>query len=170
MRTETRPFSLFGDAAMGALFGLVVVGLLPGSARSAILNAAPLPDLDSPALGVEARFAMFQKQFGKIYATEDASKQALSAFRANDKVVQQVNSNSSKTYELGHNEFSDLTWLQFHAKYIGAGLLPTPKERAFDHSLVNATFNDEVNAGAQSLDWVEKGAVTRVKNQASCGS
>jgi hypothetical protein len=150
---------------------LGLVGLLPQSAHSLEAKVlVPLPDLDSPALGVDARFQLFQQQFSKVYATEEATNEAMSAFRANDVIVQSANSNSSKTYELGHNEFSDLTWQKFHAKYIGAGLLPTPKNRKYDYSLLNETFRTQVNANAQSLGWVEKNAVTAVKNQAQCGS
>jgi len=132
---------------------------------SATLNlqlALPVDQLDGNTLSLENKFALYKEKFGKTY-TDEAS--AFSAFTENDKIIQEHNS-GNHSWTLGHNEFSDLTWEQFSSTYVG-GYLSNPhlnREKNYDLSLLNQT------EFADSVDWVTKGAVTPVKNQAQCGS
>merc|ERR1719454_1700031 len=67
------------------------------------------------------------------------------------------------SYRLGHNELSDQSREDFAAGYLGLVVNPN-RTKVFD-----ATLNLS-GPYADSLDWVSKGAVTPVKNQAQCGS
>jgi len=116
-------------------------------------------------LSVDAKFESFKAEHGKTYATADAEAAAKAAFVANDAIINEHNA-KGLSYWLGHNEFSDLTWEQFKALYVGKfSENPTlNRERNFDYSLLNETVT------ADAVDWTTKGAVTPVKNQAQCGS
>merc|ERR1719506_3288967 len=88
----------------------------------------------------------------------------MSAFASNEVIIAEHNA-KGLSYTLGHNEFSDLTWEEFHATHMSELFTnKAPKN-------VNRVFirNDEAPL-ADSVDWVTKGAVTPVKNQQRCGS
>jgi len=110
------------------------------------------------------KFESWKKEMGKSYATVDEMTAAVTAFAANDKIIEETNA-KNLSYKLGHNEFSDLTWEQFQARHMSelfTNRNPTNAER------VHITMGG--NTIADSIDWVEKGAVTPVKNQQRCGS
>jgi C1A family cysteine protease len=66
---------------------------------------------------------------------------------------------------MGMNEFGDLTFEEFHARYTGfAGERNEYARKQNLHEVI------EGETYADSLDWVSKGAVTPVKNQGQCGS
>merc|ERR1712072_506245 len=64
----------------------------------------------------------------------------------------------------GVNEFADLSWDEFAATHLG---YKSDGNRWGD--LPKVAF-PEITDVADSIDWVSKGAVTPVKNQAHCGS
>jgi C1A family cysteine protease len=66
-------------------------------------------------------------------------------------------------YTTGLNQFADMTNAEFTRKYNGLNARAMPKKD------LNVELLDTNNL-ADSVDWVAKGAVTPVKNQASCGS
>merc|ERR1711871_1766908 len=65
------------------------------------------------------------------------------------------------TFELGMNEFGDMTHSEFKAKYLGFAGVNSSRVR---DEVVLPAANDD------SVDWRTKGAVTPVKNQGQCGS
>lgn len=73
-----------------------------------------------------------------------------------------------KTFTVGHNEFSDLTWEEFRAKYTGF------KDRSnYLRSKDNTKRSVYKYQGLDipdDVDWTTQGAVTDVKNQMECGS
>lgn len=66
------------------------------------------------------------------------------------------------TYKLAVNMFADMSPQEFKAKYLGRRG-PASPETAEVHQVGQRVVPD-------SIDWVTKGAVTPVKNQAQCGS
>jgi len=118
-----------------------------------------IPDIDSVDMTIEAKWTQFKKQFNKAGST------GFEAFKSNDAIIQEHNA-KGLSWWLGHNQFSDLTWDEFK----GAGYVGKPenfvldREMNYDYSLLNQT------APLVDIDWVAKGAVTPVKNQAQCGS
>merc|ERR1719163_690979 len=82
-------------------------------------------------------------------------------FMKNDATIIEYNA-KKLSYQLGHNQFSDQSWEQFAAGHLG--YVNLNRTKVFDDTL------DLSGPFAKSLDWVSKGAVTPVKNQAHCGS
>mmetsp|Transcript_93799 Transcript_93799/g.155020 ORF Transcript_93799/g.155020 Transcript_93799/m.155020 type:complete len:303 (+) Transcript_93799:3-911(+) len=70
------------------------------------------------------------------------------------------------SYTLGVTPFTDLTFEEFRAQFVG-GMTKLAAEE-----MKNLTkFEKPVGfTTPQSIDWVEKGAVSSVKNQGNCGS
>merc|ERR1719267_198551 len=70
----------------------------------------------------------------------------------------------NNTYTMKMNQFGHLTADEFHAQYTGLKMPPT------DYSVPRTVFEAPAGEPPASVDWVEKGAVTPVKNQGTCGS
>ena len=58
------------------------------------------------------KFNEWKLTHAKTYASSDAEASALAAYASNEAIINEHNGKGS-SYELGHNEFSDLTWDQF---------------------------------------------------------
>jgi C1A family cysteine protease len=126
--------------------GILLTGVIGGS------NAGEL---------LSEKFASWILRFEKHYESEGDRALAFQNFVQNDEMYASHNA-KKLSWTLGHNEFSDLTWEQFSRSRLG--LSGVFEKTNVDYSLLNATNL------ATSVDWVEKGAVTPVKNQGSCGS
>jgi cathepsin L len=73
--------------------------------------------------------------------------------------MEKHNSDASQTWQMGVNQFSDLTKEEFVSTYLGE-LNVEVKE-----------LNEPINAGfTVEVDWRTKGIVTAIKNQGQCGS
>jgi C1A family cysteine protease len=86
----------------------------------------------------------------------------------NDKHIENVNF-QNLTYTLGHNQFSGMSGDEFR-EYLGYSKL-----FGETYNLRGALSFETVGAGdltslPKSIDWVELGAVTSVKDQGQCGS
>lgn len=80
-------------------------------------------------------------------------------FLANEKYIQSFNADDH-SYSLAHNEFSDLSAIEFRRMYLS----PMAAERTGHQS------SSPYQALPTSVDWRTKGYVTPVKNQGQCGS
>jgi len=136
----------------------------------ALANAVPLYKVGSLSFTseVDALFERFKADYAKAYYDEHDESFRKSVFAANLNKIRSHNAEADAgkhTYTLGMNEFGDMTWEEFHARYTGfnrnASLEEDRPKKFQDLSHVKV---------AESVDWVESGAVTGVKNQGSCGS
>ena len=91
----------------------------------------------------------------------------MAAFADNDRYITKTNS-EKHSYKLGHNEFSDLTWEQFQQRHMSELYLNRAPKNSQRVHISKGTVG--ATALPDSIDWVEKGAVTPVKNQGQCGS
>jgi len=109
------------------------------------------------------KFAAWKTEMGKSYDTPELEAKAMASFASNEKIITEHNA-KNLSYTLGHNQFSDLTWEEFRATHMSELFLnKVPKNMERVH----------ISQGIErknSVDWVSKGAVTPVKDQARCGS
>merc|ERR1712070_113242 len=107
-------------------------------------------------------FSQFKADFNKLYATEAELLQRFEMFTKNVNFINNFNEKEAANagYTMGINQFTDWTTEEFSA-YL------TYNASAKRHD--NIVLLDETNL-EDSVDWVAKGAVTPVKNQAQCGS
>jgi C1A family cysteine protease len=89
----------------------------------------------------------------------------LEAYKANDLIIKEHNAGNS-TYTMGHNQFSGLTNEQFKKMYLSQNyaIFDAARPKNYNMELANA------KVASDPIDWVAKGAVTPVKDQAQCGS
>lgn len=88
----------------------------------------------------------------------------LNNFANNDDTITRHNYNEDNTFELGHNQYSHLSFEEFK-QYIRLGLdSPAPE------TVASTILTGNVTALPTSIDWSQKGAVTGVKDQGNCGS
>ena len=88
-----------------------------------------------------------------------------SIFKDNLNLIMQHNAEHAEgkhRYKLAVNRFADMTRAEFSRTMLGLNA-PNKKETKVDETLL------ESSSTPSSIDWVEKGAVTPVKNQGSCG-
>jgi len=109
---------------------------------------------------VEQQFEAFKAKYGKVYATPAEEQHRFEIFKENY-FATAVESRRLKPYTTGITQFSDLTTQEFKATYLGVSRAPVVANH--NEAKISSSLPDAVN-------WVEKGAVTPVKNQGHCGS
>ena len=139
-------------AVVGAIAVVAIVALTqsPGSSMSLFSS-----DLSTH----EVAFMNYITEYRKSYFNRDEYEFRYSIFRSNMLAADKHNSDASRTYDQGVNQFSDLTEEEFR-QYLGVVVPEAPQRGPV------AEFND-VSA---NTDWVAQGYVNAVKDQGSCGS
>ncbi|KAI8609586.1 hypothetical protein BC830DRAFT_827385, partial [Chytriomyces sp. MP71] len=118
--------------------------------------AAPAPN--HPHVDVHVAFDAWKGRHSKNYATveEEATRKAI--FTQTHKDIHIHNSDPTQSFKKGHNQFSDMTFDEYKAILTPFNVSQAPSARR-DGSL-----------STQSIDWVKKGYVTPIKNQAKYGT
>lgn len=111
-------------------------------------------------------FESWLDRHGKRYESIEEKLHRFEIFKDNLKHVDERNK-AVTNYWLSLNEFSDMTHDEFKQRFLGLRVddrLPRRNEfpREFEHQ--------DFDSLPKSVDWRKKGAVTRVKNQGSCGT
>jgi len=111
----------------------------------------------------QQQFASFVKKFHKSYQHDEFFAR-YTVFKANfDKI--RLHNKGQHAYTMAINEFADLTFVEFHARF--TGLLP--RSNAYARSMNAAEIDMDIDVPA-SVDWRTQNAVTPIKNQGQCGS
>ena len=129
------------------------------------LTGAGLYFLSAPSSDEAAKqaFIDFKMKFNKSYGSKNELNYRFGVFKNALNRIQEVNTDSSKTYTLGINRFADLTFEEFSNQYLNLKI-----EGNGDLVETRASV-PKVQAG--EVDWRNtSGAVGAVKDQAQCGS
>jgi C1A family cysteine protease len=132
------------------------------ASKLALAGAVGAMGTGVPAPNYDTMWKDFQEQWPKKYADGEREKR-FQIFKDN---VDTIHSENQKghSHMLGVNEFADMTSEEFSQKYLGF-VPPTRTERLQSVPWIRPNLT-----APASIDWVSKGAVTAVKNQAHCGS
>lgn len=106
-------------------------------------------------------YSVWKIQFNKTLLSAEENNVKLGVFYENYKKIISHNEDTNRTYDLGLNEFMDLTHEQFANFYLTADI-PSDFNLSVKHLSIEALKD--------SVDWTKVGAVTAVKNQGQCGS
>ncbi|KAF5395352.1 Cysteine proteinase Cathepsin F [Paragonimus heterotremus] len=104
-------------------------------------------------------YEQFKRDYRKSYANDDDEKR-FAIFKDNLVRAQNYQLKEQGTARYGVTQFSDLTPEEFAAKFLSPRM---------DDRVERVQLND-LKSAPESFDWREKGAVTPVENQGSCGS
>eukprot|EP00003_Mantamonas_plastica_P019629 TRINITY_DN3193_c0_g2_i1.p1 TRINITY_DN3193_c0_g2~~TRINITY_DN3193_c0_g2_i1.p1 ORF type:complete len:194 (+),score=55.12 TRINITY_DN3193_c0_g2_i1:1-582(+) len=111
-------------------------------------------------------FNEWMHNHGKTYASDGEFQARFAIFRENLEKIETHNAQESKTFEMGLNQYSDMTWNEFRAAY----LLNSPQNCSATNEPGFELVSNNPEGIPRSVDWRQKGVVTPVKNQGNCGS
>ncbi|XP_028392183.1 cathepsin L1-like [Dendronephthya gigantea] len=127
------------------------------------ITTASLAEESDTKFGNEAQWLVWKNIHGKIYADTNEDNLRKAIWRSNLKKVADHNKGNN-SYRLAINHLGDLTEIEYKALMLGTKYWPGIRTNG-------STFLPPSNVRLpSSVDWREKGYVTRVKNQGSCGS
>ncbi len=110
---------------------------------------------------VRSRFDAWVKEYRIVARDGSHRMEMFDKWQDNDGYIKYVNG-QNLTYSLGHNAFSGMDSDDF-SSYIRSRGYYAPHE-------IDSIFRHYTGTVPESVDWVEKGGVTPVKNQGQCGS
>lgn len=112
----------------------------------------------------EFEFHKWTSAFSREYKDLNEYIKRRNVFQRNLDFIVGHNSDETKNYRLGLNNFSDMSFTEWRQDYLGyRPELKTVKNK-------NRLVHETQTAVPDSVDWRQKGAVTPVKNQGQCGS
>eukprot|EP00249_Psilotum_nudum_P013171 c24193_g1_i1 orf=1-1041(-) len=155
-----------GPLVLAFLGVFVVFGFAGTSASEFSILGYDTEDLASE----ENTFALYETWIAKhhkYYDSVDEKQKRFEIFRDNLQFIDEHNK-KNLDYWLDLNQFADLSHEEFRSRFLGTKIdsatrhLRKQGKRSFKY--------ENVTDIPQSIDWREKGAVTPVKDQGSCGS
>lgn len=114
---------------------------------------------------VERMFDDFVVRYNRTYTSVEERSLRLRIFRENLEIIKQLRKNEQGTAEYGVNLFADMSREEFSARYLG--LRP---DLRLDNEIPLPTAEIPEVELPPSFDWRQKGVVTPVKDQGTCGS
>ena len=111
----------------------------------------------------ELEFSKYAARYNKFYGDIKEFAMRLQRFVHWDKLISEHNSTNGANFHLGHNQFSDWT----DAEYLA--ILGYKKSGTDKKDRRNVELFDDSDLPA-SVNWVEAGGVTPVKDQLHCGA
>jgi cathepsin L len=146
----------------GFAITLAVVGV---AATVAVLALSEAPKLTQLFSSVDLKadhfeFAQFLARYGKSYGTKEEFQFRFEQYLQNMALIRDSNSQNDNTFVLGANKFTDYTAAEYKRLL---GYRPSGASNGNVAAL-------DVTGIPTSVNWVDAGAVTGVKDQGQCGS
>ena len=110
-------------------------------------------------------FKSYKEKYGKDYQNDFEQIMRFGIFTANRHSIEDHN-NKGASWTMGVNLFSDLTKTEFKIRNLCVHKSFEAEKLRFK----KGTKSEEAEEPPESIDWREKGAVTPIKDQQSCGS
>merc|ERR1711915_73651 len=114
---------------------------------------------------LDGQWEQFKTKYAKAYPRTVESRRRL-IWEDNHKFIQEHNAKYAaglESYEVGENEFNDMTNEEFVSMMNGLRYSETSER-------LNPVFSPSLDSVPEKVDWREEGYVTGVKNQGQCGS
>jgi C1A family cysteine protease len=119
-------------------------------------------------------FQRWKEEHRRVYRHAEEAEKRFENFRRNLKYIIETNakkrsSASPKAHRLGLNRFADMSNEEFRQMYISKVKKPVKK---VSNTLISRSMQEKVQScddAPSSLDWRNKGIVTPIKDQGSCG-
>lgn len=174
------------NAALAIVLGVLVAGIIIMNVDidqlkeqlEGLKMLEGFSSLDNAEL--EDQFGYFNAKYRKSYDDYTEYQMRLQIFKDNYMFISEHNKYGAenKGYTLAVNKFADLTNQEYQDKYLGfAGKGKSfDSEEQGDVQIVDFLKQSPTELAIENLqipanvDWVAKGAVTRVRDQGSCGS
>jgi len=134
-----------------------IVGVSAGRSNPLFSEQAPTE------LVMQDMFTAYMKQYTKKYS-HDEFPSRYNTFKNNLEIIRQHNTQTDSSYTMGLNEFADLSFGEFKAKYFGY----THRQNEYLRSKNYHQITD--SAVPTTVDWRTSNAVTPIKDQGMCGS
>ncbi|CAO2837285.1 unnamed protein product [Amaranthus hypochondriacus] len=119
-------------------------------------------------LSMKDKHEQWMVKYGRTYKDLVEKEKRFNIFKENVERIEEFNRkalSNHRLYTFEVNGFADLTEEEFKAIHTGSISLSS-----IELSKISTNFmHENVTAIPQSLDWYQKGAVTPIKNQESCG-
>ena len=167
-----------------------VIAMLEEDMSRNLGDSDEVQSMEGSSIGMDesAEFEEFTRRHSKKYKVSAEYSRRFKVWRENLGFVRQWNSDSSRSFKVGMNEFADLTDDEFAEGYLNSGLHDEyMKSETFrgEESLLQesagAGTETEAQAGfydirwhkntgkaPKSADWTKVGAISAVNNQAKC--
>ncbi|XP_062076853.1 probable cysteine protease RD19B [Humulus lupulus] len=140
----------------------VTAEVLSGEDGDALIRQV-VDDNGEVRLGADHHFSLFKTKFGKSYASQEEHDYRFEVFKANLRRARR-HQRLDPSANHGVTRFSDLTPAEFRRTFLGLrSHLRLPSDANTAPILPTKDLPED-------FDWRDRGAVTPVKNQGSCGS
>jgi C1A family cysteine protease len=106
-------------------------------------------------------YEQFMRDYGRHFLTSEEKNMRFQIFTKNVQEIRELQNSGKITHTLAINQFADMTKEEFK-NYAGLS------KRLGDDPVCTQKHTSDTNKA--DVDWIAKGAVAKVKNQASCGS
>ncbi|XP_019186368.1 PREDICTED: ervatamin-B-like [Ipomoea nil] len=115
--------------------------------------------VDDNEEGTMKRYEEWIVEYGRVYANQTEKMKRFSVFKDNVEYINSFNL-GNYTFTLGINQFADLTNDEFRTTM--ACEMPS-------HSEKTPFMYENVTVLPPTMNWLQRGAVTQIKNQGQCG-
>lgn len=147
-----------------ALISLVLLKFLLSAAADYSDVGYDAEDLQSEER-LQNLYQSWTEKHAKQFSSLDEKELRYEIFKNNLKFIDEHNKNAigNDNYWLALNKFADLTHEEFKSKYVGTKFARTRARTP------KTSFRYRNLKAADQIDWRENGAITRIKDQGSCG-